>query len=102
MQKRVGIEIREDMDYLKRLRKQESNHRLKTRIQSLILTKENKFSRRLDLANYLGIGITSLDRWTKVYKESRLDSMLTIFNAGKRSMKVLQKRYMISLVSTIN
>ena len=60
MGKQVIIEIKEDIDYLKRLRKKENNHRLKTRIQSLILTKENKFTRRLDLANHLGIGIASL------------------------------------------
>lgn len=84
MGKRVKIEIKEDLEYLKSLRKKEKNHRLKTRIQSLILTKENKFSRRTDLANHLGIGIASLDRWTKVYKESGLDCMLTISNGGKR------------------
>ncbi len=88
MPKQVEIEIKEDIDYLKKLRKNENNHRLKTRIQSLILTKENKFPRRLDLANHLGIGIASLDRWTKVYKESGLDSMLTISNGGKRRNSV--------------
>ena len=54
MPKQVEIEIKEDIYYLKKLRKKENNHRLKTRIQSLILTKENKFPRRLDLANHLG------------------------------------------------
>jgi transposase len=88
MPKQAEIEIKEDFDYLKKLRKEESNHRLKTRIQSLILTKENKFSRRIDLANHLGIGIASLDRWTRVYKESGLESMLTISNGGKRRNSV--------------
>lgn len=88
MPKRIEIEIKEDLCYLKQLQKKESNYRLKTRIQSLILTKEKKFSRRLDLANHLGIGIASLDRWTRVYKESGLDSMLTISNGGKRRNSV--------------
>lgn len=88
MPKQVEIEITEDIDYLKKCRKQENNHRLKTRIQSLILTKEKKFTRRIDLANHLGIGIASLDRWTRVYKESGLSSMLTISNGGIRRNSV--------------
>jgi hypothetical protein len=52
MPKQVEIEIKEEIYYLKKLRKQENNHRLKTRIQSLILTKEKKFTRRIDLANH--------------------------------------------------
>lgn len=88
MGKRAEIHIKEDIDYLKSLRKKEKNHRLKTRILSLILTKENRFARRLDLADYLGIGIATLDRWTKVYKESGLDPMLTISNGGARRNSV--------------
>lgn len=88
MPRQVEIEIKEEIDYLKKCRKQENNHRLKTRIQSLILTKEKKFTRRIDLANHLGIGIASLDRWTRVYKESGLSSMLTISNGGIRRNSV--------------
>jgi len=84
MPKQAKIEIKEDLDYLKELRKKENNHRLKTRIQSLILTKEEKFDRRLDLAIHLGVGIASLDRWTRVYKKSGLDTMLKISNGGAR------------------
>ncbi len=88
MGKRVKIEIKEDLDYLKKLRKKKNNHRLKTRIQSLILTKEKKFTRRVDLAEHLGIGIATLDRWTQVYKTSGLDSLLTISNGGIRRNSV--------------
>jgi len=91
MPKQADIEIKEDIDYLKNLRKQENNHRLKTRIQSLILTKEKKFNRRVDLANHLGVGIASLDRWTRVYKTSGIDAMLTISNGGKRRNSVPKK-----------
>jgi hypothetical protein len=49
------IYIKEDLDYLKSLRSKEKNHRLKIRIQSLILTNEKKFARRIDLANHLGV-----------------------------------------------
>ena len=66
--KYVDIEIKEGLNELKSLRIREKNHRKKTRLQCLILTKEKKFKRRVDLATHLGIGIASLDRWTKVYK----------------------------------
>lgn len=84
MPKLSTIEIKESLNYLNELRKKESNHRLKTRIQSLILTKEDKFKRRIDLANHLGVGIASLDRWTRVYKRSGIEAMLTISNGGAR------------------
>jgi len=88
MGKQAIIEITEDLDYLKSLRRKEKNFRLKTRIQSLILTKEKKFARRIDLANHLGVGPASLDRWTRVYKKSGIDSMLTISNGGVRRNSV--------------
>ena len=84
MPKQAEIEIKEELDYLRNLRKKENNYRLKTRIQSLILTKEKKFKRRIDLANHLGVGIASLDRWTRVYKASGLNAMLKISNGGAR------------------
>ncbi len=91
MPKQAEIKIKEELEYLKRLRKKENNHRLKTRIQSLILTKEKKFKRRIDLANHLGVGIASLDRWTRVYKEAGLNAMLTISNGGARRNCVPQE-----------
>lgn len=90
MPKYIEIYIKEDIDYLKTLQKREPNHRLKVRLQSLILTKEKKFKRRVDLAHHLLIGIASLDRWTKVYNESGLEAMLTISNGGKRRCSVPQ------------
>ena len=88
MPKYIEVEITEDIAYLKNLRKRENNHRLKTRIQSLILTKEKKFKRRMDLATHLGVGIASLDRWTRKYKSSGLDAMLTISQGGARRNSV--------------
>jgi transposase len=90
MPKYVEIDIKEDLHELKALRNKEKNHRKKTRLQSLILTKENKFKRREDLAAHLGIGFASLNRWTKVYKESGLDTMLEISSGGVRKHSVLE------------
>jgi transposase len=90
MPKYVDIKIKEGLKELKALRKREKNHRKKTRIQSLILTKEKKFKRRADLATHLGIGIASLNRWTKVYKESGLTTMLEISSGGLRKHSTIE------------
>ena len=90
MPKYIEIDIKEDLLQLKALRNKEKSHRKKTRLQSLILTKENKFKRREDLAAHLGIGFASLNRWTKVYKESGLDTMLEISSGGLRKHSVLE------------
>ena len=42
--KQEDREVKEEIDYLKNLRKKEHNHRIKTRIQSLILTKEKSLN----------------------------------------------------------
>lgn len=88
MPKYVTLEIKESLSYLKSHRNKETNHRKKTRIQSLILTKKKKFKRRSDLAIHLGVGIASLNRWTSVYNKSGLDAMLTISNGGIRRNSV--------------
>lgn len=86
----VDIEIKEGLSELKFLRSREKNHRKKLRLQSVILTKEKKFKRRTDLATHLGIGIASLNRWTKVYKEFGLTAMLEISSGGLRRHSPLE------------
>jgi len=51
---------------------------------SLILTKEEKFVRRVDLAQYLGVNIDTLNKWTGKYKASGLKGMLWVNSGGKR------------------
>ena len=77
-------EIKESLDELKSLRKQVSNHRLKTRIQVLILLKESQFKYRQDLASHLGIAISSVKNWINIYMEHGIDELLKIRNGGKR------------------
>ncbi len=90
MPKYVDIEIKEGLQELKFLRNREKIHRKKTRLQSLILTKQKKFKRREDLATHLGIGIATLNRWTKVYKESGLTAMLEISSGGLRKHSTIE------------
>ncbi len=77
-------EIKESSVELKSLRKKVPNHRLKTRIQALILLKESKFKYRQNLASHLGIHRVSLMNWINTYMEEGLDGLLKIRNGGKR------------------
>ena len=90
MPKYIDIEIKEALSELKSLRNREKSYRKKTRLQSLILTKQKKFKRRVDLATHLGIGIASLDRWTRVYKASGLTAMLEISSGGLRKHSTIE------------
>ena len=78
------LDIKESLSELKLLYKQTKNYRQKIRIKSLILTKEKTFKTREELANYLGVGASSIYRWSKTYSSSGINSMLTISNGGKR------------------
>jgi transposase len=84
MGKTFNITIKESLSTLKLRHKKEKSHKKKLRILSLILTKENRFSRRVDLAEYLGVNIDTLNKWTNKYKELGLEKLLTINSGGKR------------------
>jgi len=77
-------DIKESLHELKSLRRKVSNHRLKTRIQALILLKESKFNYRRDLTFHLGIHRASLTNWINIYLEKGIDGLLEIRNGGKR------------------
>jgi len=95
-------EIKESLSELKSLRKKVQNHRLKTRLQALILLKESKFKYRKDLAIHLGIGITTLKRWVKTYLEEGIDELLEIRNGGRRYCLVSPELHEALLQKTHN
>ena len=72
------------MSTLKSLHKKDKNQKRKLRLLSLILTKEEKCARRVDLANFLGVNIDTLNKWTEKYKKLGLKEMLSINSGGKR------------------
>ena len=69
MGKVFEITIKESLPTLKLQHKKEKNQKKKLRLLSLILTKEMRFSRRIDLAEYLSVNIDTLNKWTKKYKQ---------------------------------
>jgi transposase len=84
MGKVFEMRIKESFLELKSAQRKEKNQKKKLRILSLILTKEEKFLRRLDLANFLGVNITTLNKWTDKYRESGLEGILSMNSGGKR------------------
>jgi transposase len=84
MGKVFEMTIKESFLELKSAQRKEKNQKKKLRILSLILTKEEKFLRRLDLANFLGVNITTLNKWTDKYRESGLEGILSMNSGGKR------------------
>ena len=84
MGKIFELTIKENLSTLKLRHKKEKNYKKKLRLLSLILTKEKKFSRRVDLALYLGVNIDTLNKWTKKYKELGLEELLSLKSGGKR------------------
>lgn len=84
MGKVFEITIKENLSDLKQLHRKEKKSKQKSRILSLILTKEERFSRREELAKFIGVNPSTLVEWTKKYKEEGLQGMLTISGGGKR------------------
>ena len=84
MGKIFNLTIKESLSTLKLYRKKEKSHKKKLRLLSLILTKENKFSRRIDLAEYLEVNIDTLNKWTGKYKKYGLTGLLSLNSGGKR------------------
>ena len=84
MGKRAEISIKESEGELMSLYKKERNYKRKLRLKSLILTKNNKFRTRLELAKHLGIGLRTLYDWTNKYLKDGLESMLSSTSGGVR------------------
>lgn len=84
MGRQSTIKVLEGLEYLNKIYQKEKNHRIRTRIKSLILTKESKFKSQLAVANYLGVDYATVKRWLKQYKEEGLNSLLKLKSGGKR------------------
>ena len=88
MGKRAIIIINESLNELNVLYKQTRKHKAKKKIKSLILTKEQKFGTRLELAKYLGVDKKTLYIWTKQYKDFGIQFMIKSTSGGRRNHKV--------------
>jgi len=76
MPKKSTLEVSEEVSELKILLRAEKNPKNILRIQSLIHIKEERFSKRNELASHLGYGVRSMELWLKDYKEKGLEGLL--------------------------
>ncbi len=76
------LEILESEEYLKLAFTSNKNFKIRQRIQGLLLLKQKKFKRQIDLADYLGVNHSSLKRWIKQYKEFGYDSLVSLKSGG--------------------
>tara|TARA_R110002050_G_C8962065_1_gene514504 strand:- start:2013 stop:2603 length:591 start_codon:yes stop_codon:yes gene_type:complete len=76
------IEIQESITTLEKALKSSTNFKVCQRIQTLLLLKKEQFKRQVDLAEYIGIGHSSLKCWIKQYKEFGFDSLTTLKSGG--------------------
>jgi len=74
--------ITEREEFLLTAFKSSKNYKVRLRVQSLLLLKQKKFKRQVDLAEYLGVNHSSLKRWIKQYKESGYDSLVKLKSGG--------------------
>lgn len=68
--------VKESIDDLRSLLRKQANPKNILRIQSLIHIKDNRFSKRSELAFHLGYSVRSMELWLKEYKDKGLDGML--------------------------
>ena len=78
------IEIKESIEKLKALYKNQTNSRLKLRLKCLIYTKQKKYKTQTILATHLGIDYSSLKRWLKQYSEEGLTSYMVLKPKGNK------------------
>jgi len=76
MPKQSTLEIKESLEELSSLLRQQSHPKNVLRIQSLIYIKEGRFNKRTELAAQLGYSVRSMEMWLKQYKDQGLEFML--------------------------
>ncbi|MFS4417915.1 helix-turn-helix domain-containing protein [Maribacter sp. 2307ULW6-5] len=74
--------ITESLEALQKELKAAKNFKVRQRIQSLLLLKKGKFKRQADLAEFLGVGHSTLKTWIKRYREDGLEALTTLRSGG--------------------
>ncbi len=85
MGKKAVIYIKESLEELELLHKKTRKHRVKKRIKSLILTKQQTYSTRVELAEHLSVDVKTLFVWTKTYKSLGLTAMINATSGGSHN-----------------
>jgi len=78
MPKKAELAIKETESELIGLKGSQSSLGLQKRVLALMRIKQNKDQTRMELANYLGIHIRTLERWVRIYQEKGIQELLSI------------------------
>ena len=76
------LEIEESITTLENAFKSSKNFKVRQRIQSLMLLKQQRFKRQVDLAEFIGVGHSTLKSWIKQYREFGFESLTTLESGG--------------------
>ncbi len=101
MGKKAVIHIKESLEELKILHKKTRKHQVKKRINSLILTKQQTYSTRAELAKHLGVDVKTLFVWTKTYTSLGLTALINATSGGSRN-HVITKEIRDSLFTKLH
>ena len=88
------IVVKESIDDLKKRMQKEKNHRLRERIQLLIMLKEESLIQEV-AAFRLGIGKSTINRWLKLYEKEGIDNLLQINSGGKRRETITAEMHLL-------
>lgn len=76
MASKKSLTVTESEETLKNLLRSCRDFQIQKRIKCLLLLKERRFSKRIELSDHLCIGYSSLKRWLHTYRDQGLDAFL--------------------------
>ena len=91
MGKRVIISIKESEEELNKLYRVSRKYKVKKRIKSLQLTKNNQFDTRVELAKHLGVDAKTLYAWMRIYQVQGIEALLKSTSGGSHRKVVPNK-----------
>ncbi len=78
MGRKAEIQIKESLEHLQEIKRKHTNFPVLKKLNALISLKKREGISRQDLAQYLGVGKRSLERWLTIYKNEGIEGLVEI------------------------
>ncbi len=91
MGRQANTQIIESAIELKKLLSKHKEERLRKRIRMLMHLKSNTYKTRIELADEIGVGKRTLERWIHTYENKGIDSLLAPITRRKPSTFITQQ-----------
>ena len=88
MSYKTKVTVKEELSELRQKLHTAKNQKVKLKLKSLILLKENPYRKQEDIANHLCIGYSTLKRWYRNYRIHGLNTFSRIVPTGVRKSVV--------------